>query len=83
MDDIFFFQVLSVLDSSYHNFNEAKKSSVPHASEKRLYDHSQVRPTEYQEKISISLPYIGISLINSYPQVIELRTFGFGTLLSP
>uniref|UniRef100_A0A3Q7Y7B7 Vacuolar protein sorting-associated protein 13D n=2 Tax=Cicer arietinum TaxID=3827 RepID=A0A3Q7Y7B7_CICAR len=61
-------KVLSVLDSSYHNFNEAKKSSVPHASEKRLYDHSQVRPTEYQEKISISLPYIGISLINSYPQ---------------
>ncbi|CAJ2666738.1 unnamed protein product [Trifolium pratense] len=61
-------KVLSVLDSNYHTFNEVKKSSVPHASEKRLYDHSQVRPADYKEKISISIPYIGISLINSYPQ---------------
>lgn len=66
-----FFQVLSVLDSNYHSFNELKKSSAPNATKKKLYDHSQVRPAEYREKISISIPYIGISLINSYPQVIE------------
>lgn len=60
-----------------------KKPSVPNATEKRLYDHNQVRPAEYKDKISISIPCIGISLINSYPQVVELWTFRFGTLLSP
>ncbi|XP_024632124.1 uncharacterized protein [Medicago truncatula] len=61
-------KVLSVLDSNYHIFNEVKKPSVPNATEKRLYDHNQVRPAEYKDKISISIPCIGISLINSYPQ---------------
>ncbi|XP_058779187.1 uncharacterized protein LOC131653133 isoform X2 [Vicia villosa] len=61
-------KVLSILDSNYHSFNELKKSNAPNATKRRLYDHSQVRPAEYREKISISIPYIGISLINSYPQ---------------
>lgn len=73
----FFFQVLSVLDSNYHIFNDVKKSSVPLPTEKRLCDHSLVRASEYKEKISICVPYIGISLIDSYPQVIELATFLF------
>lgn len=55
-------KVLSVLDSNYHIFNEVKKPSVPNATEKRLYDHNQVRPAEYKDKISISIPCIGISL---------------------
>ncbi|RDY14648.1 putative vacuolar protein sorting-associated protein 13A, partial [Mucuna pruriens] len=61
-------KVLSVLDSNYHIFNDVKKSSVPHATVKRLYDHNLVRASEYKEKISIFVPYIGISLIDSYPQ---------------
>ncbi|TKY59210.1 putative vacuolar protein sorting-associated protein 13A [Spatholobus suberectus] len=61
-------KVLSVLDSNYHIFNDVKKSSVPHSTEKRLYDHNLVRASEYKEKISIFVPYIGISLIDSYPQ---------------
>ncbi|KAJ1416635.1 Vacuolar protein sorting-associated protein 13, SHR-binding domain [Sesbania bispinosa] len=61
-------KVLSVLDSNYHIFNEVKKSSIPLAEEKRLSDHNHVRPAEYKEKLSICIPYIGISLINSYPQ---------------
>lgn len=61
-------KVLSVLDSNYHIFNDVKKSSVLHATEKRLYDHNLVRASEYKEKISIFVPYIGISLIDSYPQ---------------
>nr|KYP76317.1 Putative vacuolar protein sorting-associated protein 13A [Cajanus cajan] len=61
-------KVLSVLDSNYHIFNDVKKSSVPHATEKRSYDHNLVRASEYKEKISIFVPYIGISLIDSYPQ---------------
>lgn len=68
-----YFQVLSVLDSNYHIFNDVKKSSVVHATEKRLYDHNVVRASEYKEKISIFVPYIGISLIDSYPQVTELN----------
>lgn len=81
MDIVLFLQVLSVLDSNYHIFNDVKKSSVPHAAEKRLYDHKQVRPSEYKEKISIFIPYIGISLIDSSPQVIILSTFFFGSNL--
>ncbi|KAK7274520.1 hypothetical protein RIF29_15613 [Crotalaria pallida] len=61
-------KVLSVVDSNYHIFNDVKKSSVSHAAEKKLYDHKQVRPSEYKEKISISIAHVGISLINSYPQ---------------
>ncbi|XP_022639322.1 uncharacterized protein LOC106768127 isoform X4 [Vigna radiata var. radiata] len=61
-------KVLSVLDSNYHIFNDTKKSSVGHATGKRLYDHNVVRASEYKEKISIFIPYIGISLIDSYPQ---------------
>ncbi|BAT73681.1 hypothetical protein VIGAN_01119500 [Vigna angularis var. angularis] len=61
-------KVLSVLDSNYHIFNDTKKSSVGHATGKRLYDHNVVRASEYMEKISIFIPYIGISLIDSYPQ---------------
>ncbi|KAG4977288.1 hypothetical protein JHK84_036989 [Glycine max] len=61
-------KVLSVLDSNYHIFNDVKKSSVPLPTEKRLCDHSLVRASEYKEKISICVPYIGISLIDSYPQ---------------
>ncbi|KAK7300278.1 hypothetical protein RJT34_11120 [Clitoria ternatea] len=61
-------KVLSVLDSNYHFLNDVKKSSVPHTAEKRLYDHNLVRASEYKEKISIFVPYIGISLIDSYPQ---------------
>ncbi|XP_027919445.1 uncharacterized protein LOC114177994 isoform X3 [Vigna unguiculata] len=61
-------KVLSVLDSNYHIFNDVKKSSAAHATEKRLYDQNVVRASEYKEKISIFVPYIGISLIDSYPQ---------------
>lgn len=75
-----YFQVLSVLDSNYHIFNDVKKSSVPHTTEKRLYDNNLVRASEYKEKISIFVPYIGISLIDSYPQVIELATLFSGSL---
>ncbi|KAL2321117.1 hypothetical protein Fmac_030086 [Flemingia macrophylla] len=61
-------KVLSVLDSNYHILNDVKKSSVPHATEKWSYDRNLVRASEYKEKISIFVPYIGISLIDSYPQ---------------
>ncbi|KAK7315042.1 hypothetical protein VNO77_33574 [Canavalia gladiata] len=61
-------KVLSVIDSNYHIFNDVKKSSVPHAGGKRLHGHNLVRVSEYKEKISIFVPHIGISLIDSYPQ---------------
>ncbi|XP_027357140.1 uncharacterized protein LOC113866515 [Abrus precatorius] len=61
-------KVLSVLDSNYHILDDVKKSSASLAAEKRLYDHNLFRASDYKEKISISVPYIGISLIDSYPQ---------------
>ncbi|KAI4331783.1 hypothetical protein L6164_016738 [Bauhinia variegata] len=60
-------KVLRVVDSNYHILNDMTASSVGHSAEKK-YPHKQVKPLEYREKISIVIPYIGISLINSHPQ---------------
>ncbi|XLS59714.1 hypothetical protein HN51_009469 [Arachis hypogaea] len=61
-------KVLSILDSNYHVFSDVKKSDIRQTADKRLYDHKQVKLSEYKEKISIFIPCIGISLINSYSQ---------------
>lgn len=57
---VFSLQVLRVIDSSYH---------VNPSIENRKNEQRQEIFSEYQEKVSIDIPYIGISLINSLPQV--------------
>ncbi|XP_056171449.1 uncharacterized protein LOC115688889 isoform X4 [Syzygium oleosum] len=52
-------KVLCIIDSSYH---------VNPSIENRKHEQRQEIFSEYQEKVSIDIPYIGISLINSLPQ---------------
>ncbi|XP_048139080.1 uncharacterized protein LOC115752507 isoform X2 [Rhodamnia argentea] len=52
-------KVLRIIDSSYH---------VNPSIENRKHEQRQEIFSEYQEKVSIDIPYIGISLINSLPQ---------------
>lgn len=52
-------KVLRIIDSSYH---------VNPSIENQKHEQRQETFSEYQEKVSIDIPYIGISLINSSPQ---------------
>lgn len=62
-------QVLCVIDSSYHILNDMKNSSAYHLREQGKHAQKQDKLIDYKEKISVVIPHIGISLINSYPQV--------------
>lgn len=55
-------QVLSIVDSSYHIYPSVIKRKI-----------AQNQPvfSEYKEKISINIPFIGISIMNSEPQVCK------------
>lgn len=68
-----FSQVLRVIDSSSHVLDEMKSTNVPHLRQKRKYDHKQDKVLGYKEKISLVIPYIGISLINFHAQVYKIE----------
>ncbi|KAJ7978125.1 Vacuolar protein sorting-associated protein [Quillaja saponaria] len=61
-------KVLNILDSNYHILSDAKQSNIPHFRGKKRHDHKQDKSFDYMEKLSVEIPCIGISLINSYPQ---------------
>ncbi|KAF3943895.1 hypothetical protein CMV_029587, partial [Castanea mollissima] len=61
-------KVLCVIDSSYHILNDMKNSSAYHLREQGKHAQKQDKLIDYKEKISVVIPHIGISLINSYPQ---------------
>ncbi|PSS01845.1 Vacuolar protein sorting-associated protein like [Actinidia chinensis var. chinensis] len=61
-------KVLSIVDSSYHVLNDAKNPRVPQFKGKRKHDLKQEMSVDFKEKISVAIPFIGISLINSHPQ---------------
>ncbi|KAL5574177.1 hypothetical protein UlMin_023774 [Ulmus minor] len=56
-------KVLRVIDSNYHTMDD-----VPHLREKRKHEQKQDKVSGYKEKISIKIPYLGISLINIQAQ---------------
>ena len=64
-------KVLSIMDSSYHMFKDMKVPSVRQFREKRKHGQELEAVVDYKEKISVNIPFIGISLINSCPQVCE------------
>lgn len=72
-------QVLSIMDSSYHILKDMKVPGVRQFREKRKHDQ-ELKAVDYKEKISFNIPFIGISLINSYPQVCEKTSFHYGYL---
>ncbi|KAK3033799.1 hypothetical protein RJ639_034370 [Escallonia herrerae] len=59
-------KVLSVIDSSSHILNDVKGSLLPRFKGKGKCDHNQA--FHCKERISVSIPFIGISVMNSYPQ---------------
>ncbi|XAR69469.1 hypothetical protein NMG60_11001060 [Bertholletia excelsa] len=56
-------KVLSIIDSDCHVMNDAKDHHVTQ------FQHEETS-FDCKEKISIAIPFIGISLMNSYPQEI-------------
>ncbi|KVH90901.1 hypothetical protein Ccrd_007067 [Cynara cardunculus var. scolymus] len=56
-------KVLSIIDSSYHVFDDIKSPHSP-----RLYDQKQESSVLYKERLSIAIPFIGISVMSSQPQ---------------
>ncbi|KAL7589773.1 hypothetical protein Lser_V15G35826 [Lactuca serriola] len=57
-------KVLSIIDSSYHIFDDIKISRSPRLTDKKEDDEKQ----ESCERLSVSIPFIGISVMSSQPQ---------------
>ncbi|CAK7357552.1 unnamed protein product [Dovyalis caffra] len=61
-------KVLGIVDSSFHVLNDFKDPPPQWFREKTKHEQKQKDVFYYKEKFSVAIPYIGISLINSYPQ---------------
>lgn len=61
-------QVLSVIDSNCHNM-DTKEAGVLGSREPKDADNKQEIELNFTEVIKIHLPFMGISLISSSPQV--------------
>lgn len=61
-------KVLSVVDSSCHSLDDLKGPRVTTSNVKGKRDHKQEASAHYKEKLSFCIPFIGISVMNSYPQ---------------
>ncbi|XP_010251472.1 PREDICTED: uncharacterized protein LOC104593388 isoform X1 [Nelumbo nucifera] len=61
-------KVLSVIDSSLHFLKDMKETQFPGFKNKRNPDQEGPASSDYRERIVVHLSFIGISLINSYPQ---------------
>ncbi|KAF5748859.1 putative vacuolar protein sorting-associated protein 13B-like isoform X3 [Tripterygium wilfordii] len=61
-------KVLSIIDSSYHVLKDMKDNSSPWFKEKRKHEHKQEEFVGYKERLLITIPQIGVSLINSFPK---------------
>lgn len=61
-------KVLSIIDSSYHIFDDIKSPRSPHLIDKKEYDQKQETCVLYKERLSVSIPFIGVSVMSSQPQ---------------
>ncbi|XVF82463.1 hypothetical protein PTKIN_Ptkin16aG0050400 [Pterospermum kingtungense] len=61
-------KVLSIIDSTYHVLKDMKDRSTVRFQEKQKSEDKQEKSVDYKEKFSLTIPFIGISLVNSYPQ---------------
>ncbi|KAK6918056.1 Vacuolar protein sorting-associated protein 13, DH-like domain [Dillenia turbinata] len=61
-------KVLSVVDSSYHNLKDMENPGLHWLKQKSGHEEKQYKICHYTERVSVFIPFIGISLINSYPQ---------------
>lgn len=68
--------MLTIIDSTYHVLKDMKDQSTIRFQEKQNQE-KQGKPAEYKEKFSLTIPGIGISLVNSYPQVSRYKLVEF------
>lgn len=61
-------KVISIIDSGYHILRDIKDPRARRYRGERQHDQRQGACVDYTEKISVSIPYIGISLMDSYPK---------------
>jgi hypothetical protein len=61
-------KVLSVTDSSCHILNEKRVQRFVLSKEKNQHDQRSETAILYNQTILIEIPFIGVSVINSYPQ---------------
>ncbi|XVE86346.1 hypothetical protein DITRI_Ditri18aG0027900 [Diplodiscus trichospermus] len=61
-------KVLSIIDSTYHVLKDSRDQSTIRFQEKQKQEEKQEKSVTYKEKFSLTIPYIGISLVNSSPQ---------------
>ncbi|KAK9079002.1 hypothetical protein SSX86_000671 [Deinandra increscens subsp. villosa] len=61
-------KVLSVIDSSYHSFDDIKTPNSSRLNDKTEFDQRQESSVLYKERLSIAIPFIGISVMSAQPQ---------------
>ncbi|KAJ6837122.1 uncharacterized protein M6B38_121275 [Iris pallida] len=73
-------KVLSIIDSSYHVVDCTKESSLLVSKGKSKGDQKQSCHGSFGEVVTFHFPFIGISLINSYPQELVFASMKDTTL---
>ncbi|KAI3688356.1 hypothetical protein L1987_82068 [Smallanthus sonchifolius] len=61
-------KVLSIIDSSYHSFDDIKTPNSSQLNDKIEFDQRQESSILYKERLSVAIPFIGISVMSSQPQ---------------
>ncbi|XP_042063835.1 uncharacterized protein LOC121807630 isoform X1 [Salvia splendens] len=63
-------KVLSIIDSSYHVLNDLKRLHVPQLKDNGKQAKEYASFVNYKEKVSVDIPFLGVSLMNSHPEEI-------------
>ncbi|XP_057796881.1 intermembrane lipid transfer protein VPS13 isoform X2 [Salvia miltiorrhiza] len=63
-------KVLSIIDSSYHVLNDLKRLHVPQLKDNGKLAQEYESFVNYKEKVSVDIPFLGVSLMNSHPEEI-------------
>ncbi|XP_042063836.1 uncharacterized protein LOC121807630 isoform X2 [Salvia splendens] len=63
-------EVLSIIDSSYHVLNDLKRLHVPQLKDNGKQAKEYASFVNYKEKVSVDIPFLGVSLMNSHPEEI-------------
>lgn len=74
-------QVLSIIDSSYHVLSDMKSGHVPPLKDKRNQHQKYEAVVDYKERLLIDIPFLGISLMSSHPEVSVSKIFYAWTFL--
>ncbi|XP_011075732.1 uncharacterized protein LOC105160162 isoform X3 [Sesamum indicum] len=61
-------KVLSIIDSSYHVLNDLKSLHVRQLKDKGRQTQKYESFVNYKERLSIDIPFLGISLMNAHPE---------------